>query len=385
LITMLSTSTKYPKAFPSSRILLVLPSLRGGGAERVFLTLLRHLNRQRFEPHLALLSQEADYLHQIPGDVETHVLHAERVRYALPALLRLAWRLRPRVILSTLGHLNLLLILLRLALPPGTRLLVREAMFPSVSLPKSRHPRLLAALYRRFYGRADLIICPSQAVVMDLEQNFGIPAPQMVLIYNPIDQRRILTQARSSISPYLKDGVQMLAVGRLEYQKGFDLLLIAFAQVLRQKPAAHLTILGKGSERDCLINLADELGISQALTFAGFQANPYPYFYYADLMLLSSRFEGLPNVVLEALVCGTPVLACDTPGGAREIIQDGVNGWLVPGQNVDSLAAKMLTAMEQVATGRSPTPEQVQGSVARFGISNIIKQYETVLAGEGGT
>src|SRR5258708_8574767 len=163
------------------KVLFLMPSLEGGGAERVFSMLLRHLDRSRLEPHLAVVQAEVAYLRDIPQDVVVHNLNISRVRYALPRVVRLVWKVRPRTLLSTLRHLNLALMLAKPFLPRGTRLLVREAAIVSTVLREERtHPRLWAWLYRHLYGRADAVVCLSDSMVEDLVVNFSLPREKLV-------------------------------------------------------------------------------------------------------------------------------------------------------------------------------------------------------------
>jgi glycosyltransferase involved in cell wall biosynthesis len=162
----------------------------------------------------------------------------------------------------------------------------------------------------------------------DLTEHFGVPRARIVTIYNPLDRKRIAARARSAASPFAGHGPgpQLVAIGRLDPQKGFDLLLRAFPELLESEPGAELWILGEDMwahqrNRQGLAALADELGISGRVHFEGYVENPYPYLEHADLFVLSSRYEGLPNVLLEALSLGCPVLAVDAPGGTREIME----------------------------------------------------------------
>src|SRR5258708_2690448 len=168
------------------QVLFLIPSLEGGGAERVFSMLLRHLDRSRFESRLAVLQAEGAYLRDIPQDVVVHNLNISRVRYALPRVVRLVWKVRPRTLLSTLRHLNLALILAKPFLPRGTRLLVREAAIVSTVLREERtHPRLWAWLYRHLYGRSDALVCLSASMVHNLLLNFTLPPAKPPLTSTP--------------------------------------------------------------------------------------------------------------------------------------------------------------------------------------------------------
>ena len=151
------------------RILFLLPSLTGGGAERVFTTLLRHLDRTRFEPHLALLQATGAYMEDIPQDVSIHDLKVSRVRYGLPSILGLVWRLRPQTILATMGHLNIALIAAKPFFPLNTKLVVREAVIPSALFrEENKNIKLWGWLYRHVYKRADKIVFLSDSMVADL-------------------------------------------------------------------------------------------------------------------------------------------------------------------------------------------------------------------------
>src|SRR5713226_3078517 len=163
------------------KVLFLIPSLAGGGAERVFAMLLAHLDRTRFEPHLGVLQDQGAYIRDVPADVNIHHLNVSRVRYALPSILRLAWKVRPRVILSTLGHLNLALILIRPLMPSSTRLVVREAAIATALLQvETRHPQFWTWLYRRLYKRVDAVICLSDSMAHDRAEHFQVPRDKLV-------------------------------------------------------------------------------------------------------------------------------------------------------------------------------------------------------------
>ena len=169
------------------RVLFIIPSLTGGGAERVFSILLRHLDRSHFELHLVVLRLKgAAFAEDIPEHIVVHDLKTSRVRYALPSIVRLVWKVKPHTILSTLAHLNLALILGKPLLPHSTRLLVREATIVSTFLSEeTRHPQLWGWFYRHLYRRADKVVCLSDAMMNDLAENFKLPREKLVRIYNP--------------------------------------------------------------------------------------------------------------------------------------------------------------------------------------------------------
>jgi glycosyltransferase involved in cell wall biosynthesis len=361
------------------QVLFLIPTMAGGGAERVILTLLRHLDRLRFSLTLAVVdTHKGVFMDDLPDDVELIDLGCSRVRYALPKIVRLIWQRRPDVVFSTLGHLNLALSIMRPLLPDEVRYVARETVVVSKNMGGNWWSPLKSWAYRRFYGRFDTVVCQSADMQADLVANFGFPQEKAVVIHNPVDPERIHRLAaepgvtgfeamdRSDLA-----SLSLVAVGRLVPQKGFDLLIEALA--LCSNPHLRLIILGEGPLRGDLEQLARNKGVAQQVRFAGFQKNPYPFLAQADAFVLSSRFEGCPNVLLEALACGTPVIATPAPGGVKEILER-VAGCVV----ADSITAEGLAqAIRGMPCGRRLWPEVV----APYAVKKIVDRYEQELIG----
>ena len=361
-----------------AKVLLLLPSLGGGGAERVTVTLATRLDRSLFAPHIAVLEKKGAYLDSLPPDVPLHDLASKRVRGAILPVIRLVWKLRPAVVLSNISHLNLMLLASKPLWPRGVRLWVRETILVSAWMAAEvANPRLMRWLYRRYYPRADGIVCQCDAMLTDLERHFGVPRHKMVRIYNPVEMERIRAMAAEAANPYSGPGPHLLACGRLVPMKGFDLLLQAMAEVTRTIPAAGLTILGEGPCEASLRALADRLGLADKVHFLGFQSNPYPWMKWADLFVLSSRYEGLPNVMLEALSLGTPVVGMDCPGGVREILQPCPIGRVTPAGDVSRLGQAIVEELEGRAKSRPA--EALELFLDRFRAEPIMKRYEEEL------
>jgi glycosyltransferase involved in cell wall biosynthesis len=360
-----------------SRVLLLIPTLTGGGAERVYITLLQHLDRRCFEPHLALLQAKGEYLRDVPADVVIHDLKATRSRYASLALLRLVWKLRPRAVMSTLPQTNALLAFLKPVLPRDTRIVLRQSALASAAVEEETHPRLSRFVVRRLYRRADKIVCLSDAMVEDLAGRFDLPREKITRIYNPVDVERIQQLAAAQGSPYSGAGPYLVAAGRLSREKGFDVLIAAMPAVRERFPQVHLTILGQGSLLGELEEQTRRLHLTETVCFAGFRANPWPYFRSAHLIVLPSRFEGLPNVLLEALAFGIPVLATDSPGAVREMqaLFPGIN--LVPPEDAGALAQAIVAACER----KRPHHPQSADTLQRFNPRDVARQYSDLLLG----
>jgi glycosyltransferase involved in cell wall biosynthesis len=203
----------------------------------------------------------------------------------------------------------------------------------------------------------------------DLVTSYGLDVKRTTVIHNPVDRARIAAALVAPKQSSTRPGpLRVVAAGRLVGQKGFDLLLDALA--LARRRDLQLTILGDGPLRDNLGARAKARGIAERVHFAGFQRNPYPILGAADLFVLSSRYEGFPNVVLEALACGTPVVATPAPGGVREIL-DGVAGCIL----ADEVSAKALAAaLDSWQPSRVPP-----SAVAPYAVERIVAAYEEEL------
>ncbi len=361
------------------KVLFLIPTLTGGGAERVVVTLLKHLDRQVFDLSLAVVdTRKAAFLGEVPSDVRFIDLGCTRVRHALPRLIAMIWRDRPEVVLSTLGHLNLALAIVRPMLPARTRIVARETIVVSHGLTEYARPRLWAWAYRHFYNRLDRVICQSQDMRDDLVVHFRVAAGQTVVIHNPVDLERIRRAAAQPVpsaadmmgrsSPH---AVQLVCAGRLVHQKGFDLLLRAMA--LTGDARFELTLLGDGPLLSELREQANLLGLQSRVRFVGFQANPYAFFARADAFVLSSRFEGFPNVVLEALACGVPVVALPAPGGVREILTD-IPGCIVAQDMTASALAAALCQWKRTALGCEAAAPYAAPQITRQYAEELLRQ-----------
>ena len=359
------------------RPLFILADLEAGGAQRVILTVIRHLDRMKFEPRLAIVNGKGPLAKQIPAGIRVHDLGVQRVRYALPKIIRLCRALNPDVVISTLVHLNLSLLAGRSFLPQKTRLIIREANNPSIRLQYTRHPILYRSLYKVFYPRADKVICNSHYMKQDLVEHFSLDPAKIQVIPNPVPIQKIREKVRSARNPYQPRKNHLVAVGRLNFQKGLDLLMKALKVALMENPDLHLTLIGEGGEEASLRKLATELGIGGMVTFAGHRDDPFPFMAHADLLISSSRYEGLPNVVLESLGSGTPVLAFDCPGGTREIIKEGENGWLVPAEDWEMMGRKIVELIGDQETLNKMKSGPLLSEV--FLLENVIKKYEILL------
>lgn len=341
--------------------------------------LLRGLSRERFEPVLIVGRATGGYFEQLPDDVRTVVIGGGR--YPVLRLARAVRRLKADVLFTTM-RMNLTAAAARPLLPPGLRLVARLANqftedFEQLKQAGGVRPRLAEAVTRWALRKPDAVICQSQAMKEDLRKVLGWRAPPMTVIGNPIDIEAIRARAAEPSNP-LPGSPRLLAVGRLAAQKGFDVLIRALPEVLKQHPRARLTILGEGEERPALEALVVELGLTDVVRMPGRVANPLPAMASAHLVISASRYEGFANVILEAMAAGRPVVATDCPGATGEMVLEGLTGWLAKPDDPESLAQAILRAL---AADRQPAALAAVDFCARhYAPAQILAAYEQVLA-----
>lgn len=362
----------------SKKLLFVIPSLAGGGAERVVVTLLRHLNRDIFNPHLVVFKKKGEYLRDLPDNVKVYNLN-KKSRYDFPKLIwrlhRLIKNIQPQVIVSFLEYANLVALIAAKVMPSRIPLIISEQTFLSLALQQDRIKSTKRLFYRMFYPKADVIITLSKGVKKDLIRSFCISPDKIKTIYNPLDLERVSQLVKEAINtPDTNNLPMLIAIGRLTAPKGYPYLLRAFKKV-RDNLSVKLLILGQGKEEENLKRLTKELKIADDVVFMGFQTNPYKYLAKASVFVLSSLYEGLGNVILEAMACGIPVVSTRCPCGPGEIITDGVNGLLVPPADETALAEAILRLLRDESLRKRLT-EAGRRRVEDFRVEKIIAQYE---------
>lgn len=363
------------------RLAIFLPAIYGGGAERVMLNLATGFTGKGHAVDLILAKTTGPYVAWIPRSVrlvELHHLHfgALETLAGLPALVRYLRHERPDALLSGL-HANIVALWARRLAGVPQRVVISEHSTFSHQNQQLRHSysRLMLRLVRRFYSSADCIVAVSGGVADDLGQVARIPRDRIEVIYNPIVTPELRRKAQDRLThPWFAAGEPpvILGAGRLAPAKDFPTLIQAFARV-RETCPARLLILGEGEERPRLEYLVRRLSLEKDVSLPGFVPNPYPYMVQAKLFVLSSRWEGLPTVIVEALFCGTPIVATDCPSGPREILKGGQYGQLVPVGDVASLTQAIRAGLE----GR--TPHAPNESWQPFELEAAVNQYMSIL------
>lgn len=343
----------------NQRLALFLPSLGGGGAEKRMLNLAMEFTKKGYAVDMLLSKREGAYLSSVPAHIRVIDFNASRPLKAIPALVRYLSLEKPQAMLSTITSANLAAIWACQISRSRTRCVICEASNLSTELHNSvAHNRLLMPLLiRRFFPKAYAIVAVSQGAADDLARTAGIPRQSIRVIYNPVISSMLLAKSREAADhPWLQSSPipVIVGMGRLTRQKNFSTLIRAFAAV-RERIPSRLILLGDGEERPLLESLSLRLGIAHDVDLPGFVSNPYPTLAKASLFVLSSRWEGLPWVLIEALACGTKVVATDCPHGPREILDNGTYGQLCPVGDVPSMAAAMIRALRGEFVAQDPT------------------------------
>ncbi|GIV09328.1 MAG: glycosyl transferase [Fimbriimonadales bacterium] len=359
------------------RVALFTVSLEVGGAERVLVTLANRFAERGHEVQMVLMKPEGALRQELSAGVRIVDLHTYRIGRTVLPLARYLRRERPDAMLSTLSQPNLVAILARRLARAPTRIVAREANTPTREFGSAvlLKDRIVPALIARFYRQADAIVAVSRGVQADLLRLTRLPETRLPCIYNPVITQQLMHLREEPVEhAWFQHGAPpvVLAVGRLTPQKDFATLLRAFAQV---SAPSNLLILGEGEARTSLEQLAAQLGIAEHVQMPGYEPNPFKYMRRAAVFVLSSRYEGLPNALIQAMACGCPVAATDCPSGPREILDGGNYGVLVPVGDVDTMTQAILQGLE----GRIPTapPEWLQ----QFEENHIVTQYLKVLGG----
>ena len=326
-------------------VAVLLPDLRGGGTERVRLILVREFVRRGLSVDVVLMRLRGELLEELPETVNVVDLGSPRMRFVPASLRRYLARSRPRTLLVALWPLTGIACLVSRTLRSRPHLVVSEhndfRHLPSLT---ALERFVLRHFGRRIYGLADRIVTVSGGVAESLAACAGLDQRAIRVIGNPIREAKNLEPAPedAGLFRWWADAeVKLVAAGSLKKQKGFDVLFQSLAMVAEGRNV-RLIVLGEGDLRGELDALAGRLGVSDRIRMPGFRRNPFPFFAAADLFVLSSRWEGLPGVLIEALGCGTPVVSTNCQSGPAEILADGKFGRLVPVNDPERLSEGIL-------------------------------------------
>lgn len=352
---------------------LFVPNLGSGGSEKVTLTLSGALHRAGHQVSLVAASCEGPLAEAVPAGIELVGLGRRRVRSAVAPLSKWLKRTQPAVLISSQVHSNVVAFLAHRLARSSARLIVREDSTPTRNIGRMREPArsITRALMSIAYRGADTVVAVSSAAAADLQNFLPVRLERLAIVYNPVISANIAALANEEVTHawFTERAPVILSVGRLSEEKDHSILIRALA-TMRAHADARLLILGEGPLRADLERLVASLGLRGRVSMPGFVANPYPYMSKADLFVLSSRFEGLPGVLIEALACGCRVVSTDCPSGPREILKQGALGMLVPVGDVTAMSLAMEASLSSsrgaAISAGDLEPYREQHSVAKY-------------------
>jgi glycosyltransferase involved in cell wall biosynthesis len=401
-------------------IAFILESLRSGGAQNMILIIAAALAERGHNIDLLVLNAEGSLASRVPASAQVVKIPAGNVTlarlqclladpFAMPALLlpvllapkpshslgylsgvaRYLADVKPDALFAAKPTVNVEAVLAHRLARSRARLVLSERTNYSAAEEDADNSRRqgISALMRRTYAHADAIVAVSKGVAKDLISQIGVRPERVVVVYNPTITPEIPVKSLEPANhPWFAKvnygAAIILSVGRIGTQKDYPTLLGAFAKVRSRRPA-RLLIIGeprseyKRERRVAEMNmLAEQLGIAADFSLIGFQENPYAFMARAQCFALSSRYEGFPNVLLEALACGCPVVSTDCPSGPAEILNNGEFGALVPVGDPDALAAAILATL-----ANPPDREKLINRAQVFSFETAIDNYEAVLTG----
>ncbi|WP_178988427.1 glycosyltransferase [Winogradskyella schleiferi] len=341
-------------------ITFALPNLLPGGAERVFSYIAQNIDPEKFEVTLLIVGYSKDASYDVK-DIKLVFLEKARVLNGVTALFKYVRKNKPDILVSAVGHLNTVTAYMSVFFPK-TKFISREVTVLSLDTDffKTKEFNPLSFIGNKRFNRFDKIICQSQDMLDDIKDNYNISAEKMIVINNPITDSFKLKEQKTKNNP-----IQYITVGRLSKEKGYERILKILSKL---DFPFHYTIIGNGSEKDTIFSLIEQFGLTDKITHINFTKEVSKYLAKSDFFLQGSYFEGFPNCLIESCSVGTPVLAFNVPGGTKEIIEDGINGYMV--ENEEGY-------IEKLKDTRQWNPIDVRESVnKKFNKDVILQQYE---------
>jgi glycosyltransferase involved in cell wall biosynthesis len=377
------------------RVLFAIGSLGCGGSERQLLNILTRLDRSRFEPHLYLLDRSGEFLAEVPNDVSITAFSDD----AQPGGIYVPGKIFRQQVSHLTEHLRSsrfdVLYDRTFLMPPVTGPATKATGVPRISTITADPDRDLTNNLNRFvwlkkkligqaYREAACVVGVSDGVRRSAETFYDLDAAKTRTIYNGFDFEQIRSRAADECPielPGDEDSFRIACVGRLQHEKGVDVLLRALKIAVHDRGLVHVRLLavGDGPDADSLMSLSHDLRLEKFVTFVGFQPNPNAILARCRLLCLPSRYEGMPNALVEALACGLATIASNCPHGPREILEDERLGELVTPEDETALASAIERAVEKPSTEADQT-RRVESVEARFSINSSMGQLEELLA-----
>lgn len=328
------------------KIVFIDGNLNSGGAERIFCTLVRNIDREKYDAEVVITGVPGEMVNLLPEDIKCHYLNIKRSRYAFFHLGKLFKKIKPDAVFSVAHTSMQAAWLARFIFGLKFRISTRYCLMPKQMIREGFRGGFWEDKISDFIiHRIDCVIPEHKYMEEELKEVIKLPANKLVPVLNPLDEPLINKQIQEPFS-FPDNQVNVVAAGRINREKGFDFLVEAFAKVVKKDPKFHLYIIGKdiNNNQAALEKSIQEWGCAGNIHFEGFQFNPYKYFKAADLYVLSSRWEASPNVVFENLYLGQRIVATNCSPILKDIL--GANGTLVEWGDTDAMADAILAYKE---------------------------------------
>lgn len=358
------------------KIAFFLPALNFGGIEANTIRLAKSFIEKGYDIELLLGRAQGEYLERIDKSLKIINFNKRRSIGMIYSLARYMWKENPDIVYTGGEQANIILMLAKI-LSPKTKVIISIRTNLTIEYKESERKfkkKIYPLLSKYLYKLADSIVTVSNGVAEDVNSLLGLPKNKMTVIYNPIVNDEIFElMEQKNNHPWLNDNQYkvIISVGRLVNQKNFSFLIKSFEKVKKELPNTKLIILGDGPEKDKLNQLIKELEIEKDVALEGFVQNPYSYMKESDLFVLSSKWEGFGNVIVEALATGIPVVSTKCPSGPDEILENGKFGSLVRVNDVD----QMSTAILHELSTPSADEKKRKARAEKFSVESATIQY----------
>ncbi len=363
----------------NNKITLLISSLGGGGAEGVCVNIANKLANNGWKVDLVVSNLiNETYLGRLSENVTLIVLNVKHARYTSIPLLKYIYKNRIKTILVFNHELAIILVMIRIFFKLKIKIISRNISIMSIKIEQLKlqnfwKRNVVRPLTKYFYNKIDHVINQSIAMREDLISIYPKLDRKSSVIYNPISNY-IINYANNNDLNKVEKKNYLLCVGRLEKVKALDYAIDGFAGIANKFPNLRLKIIGKGTMEQKLKQKVIDCKIQNKVDFEGFQKNIVPYYLYARATIQTSHYEGYPNVLIESIAMNTPVVAFDCPGGTKEIIKNGINGYLVKQHSVEDLKKKLLKLLSNEFNYKD-----LKMSIINNQIEHICKNYEKII------
>ena len=364
-----------------NHVAFFIQDFAGGGAERMMINLANGFKTAGYDVDLLVVRTSGPYRDLVRKDIQIIELPAHKVLFNIFKLAEYLKKSEPVALYSTLKHVNIAAIIAARLSRAKTKIVIREASNLLNSFNRNLFQKIAYLLVPFIYKRADVIVAVSKGVAESIRDYCGIDINRIRILPNPSITDDIFEKANVvPTHPFFDklDKQILLGVGRLSYQKNFQSLIKAFSQLKTEGYDQLLLIIaGEGDDREELESLIKLLGLEKEISLPGFISNPYSYMKHSQVFVLSSRFEGSPNVLVEAMVCGASIVSTDCPSGPREILEDGTLAPLVELDNVEALKEGIIEALLKIDSKKHK--DLLLKKAYQYHVSNSVKGYEEII------